>query len=111
MRPSFKDRPWSAIAMFLGGVALLVCATIRLGDVPFPSRGPSARMNRLWQKDPSSVIVGYCGWVVLVLAAWMACAQQQELDPNDPDDDPIARLDKSDPVPRPPDRDNRTDSH
>jgi hypothetical protein len=106
---SLHQRPWSALVLAGCGVALLVGATIRLGDVPFPSRGSNSRMNRLWQKDPASVSAGYGGWVCMLLALWLARSQQKLDDPNDPADDPIARLDESDPVPRPPVRDDRTD--
>ena len=107
---SLQNRPWSAIVLAVCGVALLVGATIRLGDVPFPSRYSSSRNDRLWKKDPSSVSAGYVGWVCMLLALWLARSQQKLDDTNDPADDPIARLDESDPVPRPPASDKRTDT-
>jgi hypothetical protein len=93
-----KHRPWSSIALALCGLALIVGATIRLKDVP--SRLNSAR---LWQRDPASVTADYAGLLCLVLAAWHARVEKTLDDTNDPADDPIARLDEPDPVPRPPD--------
>jgi hypothetical protein len=106
---SLQQRPWSSIVLALCGVALLVGATIRLGDVPFPSRYSSSRIDRLRKKDPASVSAGYTGWVCILLTLWLARSQKNLDDTNDPAD-PIARLDESDPVPRPPASDKRTDT-
>ncbi len=105
MPRSVKHRPWSAIVLALCGVALIVGATIRLKEIP--SRSNS---YRLWQKDPASTSADYFGVACLFLAAWLARTEKNLDDTNDPADDPVARLDESDPVPRPPDSAKPSDS-
>jgi cobalamin synthase len=103
-----QRRPWSAIVLALWGATLIVYATIRLRDLPFAGRG-STRIHRLWQKDPSSVVTCYAGLICLVLAAWLARLQQDLEDANDPTDDPILRLNESDPITHPPDSNKPND--
>lgn len=103
--PSANHRPWSAIVLALCGVALIAGATIRMKEIP--SRYSS---TRLWRKDPASMSADCFGVACLFLAAWLARSEKSLDDTNDPADDPIARLDESDPVPRPPDPAKPTDS-
>jgi hypothetical protein len=91
-------------------VALIVGAGIRVGDIPpIPFRNLRAS-DKAWERDPASLNADYTGWGCLALAFWLARSEKKLDDTNDPADDPIARLDESDPVPRPPDPDKRTDS-
>jgi hypothetical protein len=103
-------RPWSAIFLGVCGVALIVGAGIRVGDIPpIPFRNLRTS-DKAWEKDPASLTADYAGWACIALAFWLARPQQKLDDTNDPADDPIARLDESDPVPRPAVREKRNDS-
>jgi hypothetical protein len=93
-----KRRPWAAIVLVICGVALIVGATIRLKELPF-GRFPSAAK----QRDPASATAGKIGLLCIALAAWLARKERELDDTNDPADDPIWRLDESDPVARRPD--------
>ena len=97
-----KRRPWAAIVLLISGVALIVGATIRLKEPPFGRYQTPAK-----RRDPSSVVAGRVGLICIALAVWLARKERELDDTNDPADDPIWRLDESDPVARPPDSGKR----
>jgi hypothetical protein len=98
-------RPWSAIVVAVCGLAMIVGATFRLGELPF-GRHRSAAMSR----DPASTAAGQIGLLFLALAAWLARSERNLEDENDPADDPITRLDESDPLLRPRDAEKQEES-
>ena len=76
----------------------MITSAIRLNGIPL-GRHPD---RALWQRDAKSVVIFRIGFVCILLAAWLANTQKNIEDADDPLDDPIARLDQSDPVTRPP---------
>jgi hypothetical protein len=101
--PLTKRRfPSSVIALILCGLALMIAASIRLKDIPLGGRSGGSRLDKLWQRDANSVIAFRIGVVCILAAAWLAKAQKNIDDSNDPADDPIVRLDESAPSPRAP---------
>src|SRR5438552_8655939 len=104
--PSLQGRPWSAIILFLSGVALLVMATIR-GAGALPLGGARSQMSKMWEKDPGSDAAGHLGLVCIGLGLWLARMRSELSDRNDPIDDLIVRLVYSDPLRRAADTDSR----
>ena len=76
----------------------MTVSAVRLKDIPLGRQDH----DKLWQRDAKSVVTFRVGFVCILLAAWLAKAQKNIDDANDPLDDPIARLDQSDPIARPP---------
>jgi len=100
LMPTKRSRfPRSAILLIFCGFGLMVPSAIRLKGIPL---GRHLSTKGLWQRDAKSVVIFRIGFVCILLAAWLANAEKNIDDTNDPLDDPIARLDQSDPITRPP---------
>src|ERR1044071_1878169 len=91
--------PRSAILLIFCGLASMIASAVRLKDIPL---GRHPGRDKLWQRDAKSVVTFRIGFVCILLAAWLANAQKNIDDTNDPLNDPIARLDQNDPIARPP---------